>query len=86
MQVTRRGFLMLGGAVAGAGVLGVPPVVASSEEMSEAAEGIHWPRTRALPSFARPRHLDVGDVRGLTDDERTLLPLIAGAIDARQSS
>ena len=84
MRVTRRVLLRLGGAAAGAGAFRMSRVFASLAEMPEAAEGLHWPAAQALPSFARPLHLDVGDVRGLTDAERTLLVTLQGVVNRRR--
>lgn len=47
-------------------------------------EGLSWAADRALPTFARPRHLWVADVRRLPTDERVLFTTLQGLVNRQR--
>lgn len=77
MGVSRRDFLKLSGAIAGASTLGLPPLIASAED----GAGITWPAGQALPRFAPPLHLDAADISTLSNDEQTTLMTLQGVVN-----
>ncbi len=79
-MVSRRGFLKINGALATAGLTAgwlstaVPTAAAASR-------GITWTEGRLLPSFAKPKHLDVADIHTLLGEDQLLLTTLQGAVN-----
>jgi hypothetical protein len=71
-------------AAAAVGVVGV--TVPLRANASERPSGIRWPVGQALPSFGRPRFLDVADLSGTTPDVQLLLTTLQGIVNREQPS
>ncbi len=82
MKPSRRDFLNLTNALAGAGALSslISPAVAQYGQ----PDHTHRPYPRVLPRFARPFHLDVADITGLPGDEQAMLVTLQGVINKRR--
>lgn len=75
---SRRQFLTVAAAGIAAATL---PSTANADP-----SGIRWPADQALPSFARPRTLDVADLTGRPADEQLLLTTLQGLINRDRPS
>ena len=63
-------------------VEGFPGIEGSSRHISgQDMAGISWPTTQALPRFARPRRLDVGDLTDLPGSQQMLFSTLQGVIN-----
>lgn len=83
-MVSRRTLLAAGTALpAGAASLGLS---GSRTPADAASRGIQWSPSWALPTFARPRHLDVADLSGVRGDEQILLTTLQGVVNRRRPS
>ncbi|WP_394428801.1 GxGYxYP domain-containing protein [Streptomyces sp. SGAir0957] len=93
-MVTRRGLLRTGGAVLAAGGLGLslPPHQAAGAPLTAGApNGTGAPNRagapsgtgRLLPSFGRPKKLDVADVSALNGHDQLLLTTLQGVVNRR---
>lgn len=49
-----------------------------------AGASVTWPQLGALPRFAKPRHLDVTDIRELTPETQTLFTTLQGIVNRVQ--
>lgn len=81
--VSRRRYLAMTGSAgfgAGMAVLGRPRTAAAAEQLGH-GDGIRWPAGQALPTFARPRSLDVLDPTGASSDEQLLLASLQGVVN-----
>ncbi len=76
-ELTRRDFLKLGGALAGAAVVASTLPSAGSADAARTS-GITWPTSQALPTFPRPTHLDVVDISDLPGDLALVLQTLQG--------
>jgi hypothetical protein len=84
-MVSRRTFLTTGAAVVAGSAM---PVIAPNRPAFAAARapraGLSWPADQLLPSFAPPRHLDVGDARTSDGRDRLLLTTLQGVVNRRR--
>jgi hypothetical protein len=78
---SRRQFLVTA-AAAGVAVAALPLRANATGQPS----GIRWPAGQALPSFGRPRFLDVADLSGAAHDEQLLLTTLQGVVNREQPS
>ncbi|MEK3888273.1 GxGYxYP domain-containing protein [Bacillus sp. FSL K6-3431] len=63
-------------------VLSGTAVSAVSPNLESANNGkIKWPKSQALPSFAKAKHLDVVDIRKNTGDEKLLFTTLQGNVN-----
>lgn len=73
-MLSRRTFIALPAGVAG--------VLALQQTPAQAA--VSWPRDQVLPTFPRPRRLDVADVHDLHGDDQALLATLQGVVNRRE--
>ncbi len=78
---SRRQFFAV--AAAGAATIAVPT---NANAATDPTSGIRWPSGQALPSFARPRFLDVADLTGRSADEQLLLTTLQGVVNRDRPS
>ncbi|GGH04921.1 GxGYxYP domain-containing protein [Silvibacterium dinghuense] len=79
MPISRRNFLALSGAAAGASAL---PRIAFAQ--SGQGSQTYWPADRALPIFPQAHHLDAADLTSLTGDEQGLLVSLQGIVNRKE--
>jgi hypothetical protein len=77
---SRRQFLSAA-TVGAAGIAATALPQSANAATAHAGGGIHWPTGQALPSFARPRFLDVADLTGVPADEQLLLTTLQGVVN-----
>src|SRR5262245_54425661 len=80
IRPSRRAIL---GAVAGAGAVFAMGTEAEQPAFAETdSDGMRWPAGQELPSFARPRHLDVATLDdSVATDVRILLTGLQGLVN-----
>lgn len=86
---SRRQFLTVAAAGTATGLAAVAfphRANAATDAAVQSASGIHWPAGQALPSFARPRFLDVADLSNSPADEQLLLTTLQGVVNRDQPS
>jgi GxGYxYP putative glycoside hydrolase C-terminal domain/GxGYxY sequence motif in domain of unknown function N-terminal len=82
MALTRRKFMVLSGATAGACAA---HVAALSQITTPSATGqLWWPPDQALPTFPTAIHLDAADLSSLSSDEQALLVTLQGIVNRSQ--
>src|SRR5580692_8167418 len=83
MSISRRKFLALGGAAAGASAA---HLAAFSQTKSGSSDGsqLYWPPDRALPAFPEAIHLDAADLTTLDGDQQGLLVSLQGVVNRRR--
>ncbi|HEV3359351.1 MAG TPA: GxGYxYP domain-containing protein [Pseudonocardiaceae bacterium] len=79
---SRRQFL----AVAAAGAAAVALPSTANATTADPTVGIRWPAGQALPSFGRPRSLDVANLTGRPADEQLLLTTLQGVVNRDRPS
>lgn len=79
-MVSRRSFLKINTALATAG-LTAGWVGSTASGAAAAGPGVTWTEGRLLPSFARPKHLDVADIHTLHGEDQLLLTTLQGAVN-----
>jgi len=83
MPITRRNFLALSGAAAGASA-----VDRAAFSQITGQEQLHnrfwWPRNQALPTFPEAFHLDAADLSLLSGDQQALLVTLQGIVNRRR--
>jgi GxGYxYP putative glycoside hydrolase C-terminal domain/GxGYxYP_N second domain/GxGYxYP third domain/GxGYxYP_N 1st domain len=62
----------------------VPVSTERQERSVRDLEGISWPSTQALPRFARPRHLDVVDLVGVSGNKQMLFSTLQGVVNRKR--
>lgn len=77
MQFSRRKFIALSGAAAGASAL---PVSA----FGQAGGQLWWPSQQALPAFPEPYFLEAADLSALSGDQQTLLVTMQGVVNRKR--
>ena len=83
MSLSRRRFLALTGAAAGAGAVGMPKL-GWATEFDAGAGVMRWPANRALPLFPKARHLESADLSALDGDEQGLLVSLQGIVNRKR--
>lgn len=84
---SRRRFLATAATAATAAALGVAAAaVPLRANATGQPGGIRWPIGQALPSFGRPRFLDVADLSGAPRDVQLLLTTLQGTVNRDQPS
>ena len=78
---SRRQFLAV--AAAGAAAVALP---STANAATDPTAGLRWPAGQALPSFGRPRSLDVADLTGRPADEQLLLTTLQGLVNRDRPS
>lgn len=86
MSVSRRNFLALGGAAAGASVLPLQSFAQFGKGPGFHAPGsqVYWPADRALPIFPEAHHFDAADLTSLSGDEQGLLVSLQGIVNRKE--
>ncbi|GAB3746909.1 GxGYxYP domain-containing protein [Microlunatus parietis] len=79
-MVSRRSFLKINTALATAG-LTAGWLGSTATGAAAAGTGVTWTDGRLLPSFARPKHLDVADIHTLHGEDQLLLTTLQGAVN-----
>jgi hypothetical protein len=82
MSLTRRKFMVLSGAAAGASAVSFTafPQVTSKPNGAQ----LYWPSDRALPTFPAAEHFDAADLSALSGDQQGLLVSLQGVVNRRQ--
>src|ERR1700747_1176693 len=83
MTLSRRTFLELSGAAAGASVVNFTAFAQQLNSASPCPE-LYWPPDRALPIFPQANYFDAADLTSLSGDEQGLLVSLEGIINRRQ--
>jgi len=80
MSISRRQFMVLSGAAAGASAA---HLAAFSQTQSDPLAGsqLYWPPDRALPAFPEAVHLDAADLTALDGDQQGLLVSLQGVVN-----
>jgi GxGYxYP putative glycoside hydrolase C-terminal domain/GxGYxY sequence motif in domain of unknown function N-terminal len=82
MSLSRRKFMVLSGAAAGASA--VPFTALSQTTTDSSASQLQWPPNQALPTFPSATHLDAADLSALSGDEQSLLVTLQGVVNRRR--
>jgi len=80
MSLSRRKFMVLSGAAAGASaahLAAFPQTQASPYDTSP----LYWPPNQALPTFPQAVHLDAADLTALDGDQQALLVTMQGVVN-----
>ncbi len=80
MSISRRKFLALSGAAAGASAAHLA-AFSQTQPSASGASQLHWPPDRALPTFPQAIHLDAADLSALNGDEQGLLVSLQGVVN-----
>ena len=83
MSISRRNFLVLSGAAAGASAADLAAWSQTNGESSDVPQ-LYWPRDRALPVFPEAFHLDAADLSTLDGDQQGLLVSLQGVVNRRR--
>lgn len=78
MSISRRDFLLLSGAAAGASAVDIP---AFSQTLSSGTSPLYWPPTQALPTFPVAYSLIAADLSALDGDQQGLLVSLQGIVN-----
>lgn len=78
MTTSRRDFLLLSSAVAGASAVDLP---AFSQSASKAESPLYWPDNQALPTFPAAYSLTASDLSALDGDQQGLLVSLQGIVN-----
>ncbi len=81
MSLTRREFLVLSGATAGASAV---HSAAFSQTAGQPSGQLWWPNGQALPTFPRAASLDAADLSSLSGDQQGLLVTLQGVVNRTQ--
>lgn len=81
MSISRRKFMVLSGAAAGASAV---QRTAFSQAATQSAGQLWWPADQALPTFPPAAHLDAADLSALSGDEQGLLVTLQGVVNRTQ--
>lgn len=82
MPISRRTFLALSSAAAGASAIDSTAFAQTNGYIP--GTRMYWPPDRALPIFPDARHLDAADLTALSGDEQGLLVSLEGVINRNQ--
>ena len=80
MSFSRRKFLVLSGAAAGASAVNLAAFSQTPADPSDDSP-FHWPPSQALPSFRQAVHLDAADITALDGDQQGLLVSLQGVVN-----
>lgn len=80
MSISRRTFLALSGAAAGASAAQFAAFSQTPLASSETTQ-LYWPPDRALPIFPAAFHLDAADLSALNGDQQALLVSLQGIVN-----
>jgi hypothetical protein len=80
MSISRRKFMVLSGAAAGASAVHVAAFSQTQSNPSVASQ-LYWPPDRALPAFPEAVHLDAADLTALDGDQQVLLVSLQGIVN-----
>jgi len=80
MPISRREFLVLSGAAAGASAVNLAAYSQSSKTLAGTPQ-LYWPPDRALPTFPQAFHLDAADLTALDGDQQGLLVSLQGIVN-----
>jgi hypothetical protein len=83
MSISRREFLVLSGAAAGASAAELVAYSQAGENPPDRTE-FYWPRDRALPVFPEAFHLEAADLTALDGDQQGLLVSLQGVVNRRR--
>ena len=83
MSISRRNFLALSGAAAGACAV-TPSALSQTSVAAASPHALYWPADRALPTFPEPHHLDAADLSSLDGDHQGLLVSLQGIVNRKQ--
>ena len=78
MSISRRDFLLLSGAVAGASAVDLP---AFAQTASSSSSTLNWPPSQALPTFPAAYSLTAADLSSLDGDQQGLLVTLQGVVN-----
>lgn len=79
MSISRRKFLVLSGAAAGASAAQLAAL--SQTQTDSSCPTLYWPPSQALPTFPAAYHLDAADLSALDGDQQALLVTMQGIIN-----
>jgi hypothetical protein len=82
MSISRRTFLVLSGAAAGASAAHLAALQTQSDPSDTSP--LDWPPDRALPAFPQAMHLDAADLTALDGDQQGLLVSLQGVVNRRR--
>jgi len=80
MSLTRRKFMLLSGATAGASAVNFA-AFSQTTMQGQGAGQLWWPPDQALPTFPEAAHLDAADLSALSGDEQGLLVTLQGIVN-----
>jgi GxGYxYP putative glycoside hydrolase C-terminal domain/GxGYxY sequence motif in domain of unknown function N-terminal len=83
MPISRRNFLALSGAAAGASAVD-RTAFSQIAEQEQLHNRLWWPRNQALPTFPEAFHLDAADLSLLSGDQQALLVTLQGIVNRRR--
>ena len=81
MSLTRRKFMVLSGAAAGASAVNFTALPQTS---GASASSLYWPPDRALPIFPEASYLDAADLTALDGDQQGVLVTLQGIVNRRR--
>src|SRR5947207_3401223 len=77
---SRRKFLVLSGAAAGASAAHIAAFPQTQANLSNSSP-LYWPPNQALPTFPQAIHLDAADLTALDGDQQALLVTMQGVVN-----
>jgi hypothetical protein len=80
MSLSRRKFLVLSGAAAGASAVQFT-AFPQTQTNTSGTSPFYWPPTQALPTFPAAIHLDAADLTALDGDQQALLVTMQGVVN-----
>jgi hypothetical protein len=83
MPFTRREFLALSGAAAGASAASLS-AFSQTTSIDPGGPLLQWPPEQALPTFPQALHLDAADLSALSGDQQGVLVTLQGVVNRRR--